>query len=137
MGINPMSTLKTTSGQELSLVAHKRRGSVGEFNMKPQLLENRVTTNNDFTMLSDGFKKVFATDRKDQKMVIPIPGYGGHRRGDRSQNYFGKCEPGEIVCTQLKGYWKTPHIGLRCIWRIFLILEGFFVSSPPLKMIKN
>ena len=23
-------------------------------------------------------------------MVIPIVGYGGHRRGDRSQNYFGK-----------------------------------------------
>jgi len=23
-------------------------------------------------------------------MVIPVCGYGGHRRGDRSQNFFGK-----------------------------------------------
>jgi len=23
-------------------------------------------------------------------MVIPICGYGGHRRGDHSQNFFGK-----------------------------------------------
>lgn len=23
-------------------------------------------------------------------MILPIAGYGGHRRGDRSQNFFGK-----------------------------------------------
>ena len=23
-------------------------------------------------------------------MVVPVVGYGGHRRGDRAQNYFGK-----------------------------------------------
>jgi len=40
--------------------------------------------------LSDGFKKVFAKDKADEKMIIPISGYGGHRRGDRSQNFFGK-----------------------------------------------
>lgn len=40
--------------------------------------------------MSDGFKKIFTKDKKDQKMVIPITGYGGHRRGDRSQNFFGK-----------------------------------------------
>jgi len=40
--------------------------------------------------LSDGFKKVFAKDKADEKMIIPITGYGGHRRGDRSQNFFGK-----------------------------------------------
>ena len=34
--------------------------------------------------LSDGFKKIFSKDQKDVKMVIPIAGYGGHRRGDRS-----------------------------------------------------
>ncbi len=43
-----------------------------------------------FFGLSDGFKKIFANDKKDSKMVIPICGYGGHRRGDRSQNFFGK-----------------------------------------------
>ena len=40
--------------------------------------------------LSDGFKKIFPADRKDIKMALPIAGYGGHRRGDRSQNFFGK-----------------------------------------------
>jgi len=38
----------------------------------------------EFAGLSDGFKKIFASDKKDQKMVIPVVGYGGHRRGDRS-----------------------------------------------------
>ena len=34
--------------------------------------------------LSDGFKKIFPFNPKDKKMVIPIAGYAGHRRGDRS-----------------------------------------------------
>lgn len=34
--------------------------------------------------LSDGFKKVLPYKPKDKKMIIPIAGYGGHRRGDRS-----------------------------------------------------
>ena len=58
--------------------------------MKPKLLEGGVSNKKEFFNLSDGFKRVFAQDKKDQKMVIPIVGYGGHRRGDRSQNYFGK-----------------------------------------------
>jgi len=41
-------------------------------------------------MLSEGFKNIFADDKKDQKMTIPISGYAGHKRGDRSQNFFGK-----------------------------------------------
>jgi hypothetical protein len=61
-----------------------------EFNVKPKILESKISQSNDFFNLSDGFKKIFATDKKDQKMVIPISGYGGHRRGDRSQNFFGK-----------------------------------------------
>lgn len=58
--------------------------------VKPKLLESRVTTQDRFFNLTDGFKRVFADDNKDQKMVIPVCGYGGHRRGDRSQNFFGK-----------------------------------------------
>lgn len=58
--------------------------------VKPRLLESKVSESNDFFRLSDGFKKIFANDKKDKKIVIPIVGYGGHRRGDRSQNYFGK-----------------------------------------------
>lgn len=40
--------------------------------------------------LSDGFKKIFPGEKRDVKMTLPIAGYGGHRRGDRSQNFFGK-----------------------------------------------
>ena len=58
--------------------------------IKPKLLEMKVAENENFFKLSDGFKKIFANDKKDQKLVVPVVGYGGHRRGDRSQNYFGK-----------------------------------------------
>lgn len=58
--------------------------------IKPRLLEAKIAESDKFFNLSDGFQKIFANDKKDQKLVIPICGYGGHRRGDRSQNYFGK-----------------------------------------------
>jgi hypothetical protein len=58
--------------------------------IKPKLLESKVSDNEKFFQLSDGFKKIFANDKVDQRMIIPISGYGGHRRGDRSQNFFGK-----------------------------------------------
>lgn len=51
--------------------------------IKPKLLESKVAETDNFFRMSDGFKKIFANDKKDQKMVIPIVGYGGHRRGDR------------------------------------------------------
>ena len=62
----------------------------GSTQLKPRVLETRATRNSDFYTLGEGFKKVFADDKADQKMVVPVVGYGGHRRGDRSQNYFGK-----------------------------------------------
>jgi len=40
--------------------------------------------------LSDGFRRLFSNEREDRKIVLPISGYGGHRRGDKSQNFFGK-----------------------------------------------
>ena len=51
--------------------------------VKPKMLETNVVHQEDFYNLSEGFKKVFTCDKKDQKMVIPVVGYGGHRRGDR------------------------------------------------------
>jgi len=60
------------------------------FDVKPKILESKISQREDFFNLSDGFKKIFAKDKHDVKMVIPISGYGGHRRGDRSQNFFGK-----------------------------------------------
>jgi len=58
--------------------------------MKPRLLESGISQKQEFNKLSGSFQNIFTQDKKDQKMVIPIAGYGGHRRGDRSQNYFGK-----------------------------------------------
>ena len=54
-----------------------------DFNVKPKILESKVSQQQDFYDLSDGFKKVFAKDKEDLKLVLPISGYGGHRRGDR------------------------------------------------------
>ena len=100
-----MDTLKTFTEKDLSLLNRHHRNnsafagndvearlgsSVADFNVKPKLLESKISTRQDFAMLSDGFKKIFAQDKKDQQMTIPISGYAGHKRGDRSQNFFGK-----------------------------------------------
>lgn len=58
--------------------------------IKPRLLESQVSDSKEFFKLSDGFKHLFGNDKKDKRMIIPIAGYGGHRRGDRCQNFFGK-----------------------------------------------
>lgn len=54
--------------------------------VKPKILESKVGQRDEFFNLSSGFKKIFADDKKDRKLIIPVVGYGGHRRGDRSQN---------------------------------------------------
>jgi len=58
--------------------------------VKPKVLESRISTSESFFNLSDGFKRVFSNDARDRRMVVPVCGYAGHRRGDRSQNFFGK-----------------------------------------------
>jgi len=104
-GYNPLNTLRTYSekpsafpskkpfrGRNLSMVVggndmtlEKRLGStITNFDVKPKILESKISTQTDFFNLSDGFKKIFAHDRQDQKLILPIAGYGGHRRGDRS-----------------------------------------------------
>jgi hypothetical protein len=65
-------------------------GTMSDFN-KPKandMLDEK--TREQFFNMSDGFRKIFPSDKSDRKMIIPISGYGGHRRGDRSQNFFGK-----------------------------------------------
>ena len=102
---NPTMTLRTYSelpiqkeksvepkpghGRSLSMKpqteTEKKMGSTFmDFNVKPKILESKISQREDFFNLSDGFKKIFSKDTKDVKMVIPIAGYGGHRRGDRS-----------------------------------------------------
>ena len=63
---------------------------MNDFNLKPKILESKLASRDEFFGLSDGFKKIFLRDKQDQKMVVPIAGFGGHRRGDKSQNFFGK-----------------------------------------------
>ena len=40
--------------------------------------------------MSDGFQRVFANDKKDEEIIVPITGYKGHKRGDKSHNFFGR-----------------------------------------------
>jgi len=54
------------------------------------LLESKVSESKEFFNLSDAFKKIFAQTPKQSHFTIPVAGYGGHLRGERSQNYFGK-----------------------------------------------
>jgi len=76
--------------QPLSEIEKKLGSTMNDFDVKPKILENKFGSRNEFMSLSNGFKQIFVHDTGDQKMVIPISGYGGHRRGDRSQNFFGK-----------------------------------------------
>ena len=55
-----------------------------QIEIKPRLLETKITEDENFLKVSDGFKRLFSNDREDQRLVLPISGYGGHRRGDRS-----------------------------------------------------
>ena len=108
---NPLMTLRTYSDLEqrpVTMLARKgnmttKNSNIGmnpterrmgstftNFDVRPKILESKISQRDDFFNLSDGFKKIFAADKKDQKLVLPIAGYGGHRRGDRSQNFFGK-----------------------------------------------
>ena len=87
--------------------------------MKPSLIESRLTESPDvFSKLGEGFKKLFIDNPASQMatrgiqsakdivqvsafnsgqtsptkpIVIPIAGYGGHRKGETSENIFGKC----------------------------------------------
>lgn len=60
--------------------------------IKPLVLENQIAERDDFMSLSCNMKRALmgTNDKKDRKMVLPISGYSGHRRGERSANFFGK-----------------------------------------------
>lgn len=53
-------------------------------------MERKAVDKEAFTNLSDRFKEIFGNDVVDRSLVLPVSGYGGHRRGDKSQNFFGK-----------------------------------------------
>lgn len=81
---------RAMSDKGMSDVEKKMGQTFIDFDVKPKILESKIAQRDDFFNLSDGFKRIFAKDKEDLKMVVPIAGYGGHRRGDRSQNFFGK-----------------------------------------------
>ena len=62
-----------------------------QVHVKPAVLESKVIASKDFQDLSENFKAVFThSDKKDQGMRVPIVGYGGHRKGETSENMFAK-----------------------------------------------
>ena len=80
-----------------------------QVDVKPRLLESRVVEDGNFLRMSDGFRRVFANEKEDKKIILPIAGYGGHRRGDRSQNFFGK--PFREISIQSKRLQRQLEIG--------------------------
>lgn len=75
----------TSTGLEYG---HRRAQTIEA--VKPRVIESRASSNQKFFNLTGGFQQVFLNDRADQRMVVPVVGYGGHRRGESSQNFFGK-----------------------------------------------
>jgi len=58
--------------------------------VKPSLLEKKLAENPEFQQLPEGFKRIFAEDKKDQDMHLPVVGYSGHRKGYVAENMFAK-----------------------------------------------
>lgn len=86
-------TLRTTKGSQtfrpgtapIGAKSFSKTQSVAVIrDYQPKLLESKVSEKNDFFKLSDGFKKVFTKTPKEAKFVVPVAGYGGHLRGERS-----------------------------------------------------
>lgn len=59
--------------------------------VRPSLIESKVIDNKKFFSLSKGFQKIFAKDKSEEKLKLPIAGYAGHRVGYRSNNIYGKA----------------------------------------------
>lgn len=73
-----------------SVMGQLKTPKLFDTNIKPLLIESRLGHHEEFFNMTSRFKEVLTDDRQDRNMVLPICGYQGHRRGDRSQNYFGK-----------------------------------------------
>lgn len=59
--------------------------------VKPRMIESKVLGSKEFANLPDNFKSIFTKeDAKDQRMCVPIVGYGGHRKGVTAENFFAK-----------------------------------------------
>lgn len=96
-------TVDATAGLELMKPTHSKNRTMSNFrtaNNREMKTLNPFSTAKKSSMTakldalsyknSEVFSKIFPNRPEDIKMIIPISGYAGHRRGDRSQNFFGK-----------------------------------------------
>lgn len=76
---------QTTEVRAMSATGDRRRAfSLDASMIKPSLMEKKVLDNEQFSNLSNRFKRIFGNDEKDKrKLVIPVSGYGGHQRGEK------------------------------------------------------
>ena len=58
--------------------------------VKPRLIESGLAAKPEFQNLPERFKELMSTDRDDINMRLPIVGYCGHRKGEKSENMFAK-----------------------------------------------
>ena len=58
--------------------------------VKPKLIESGLAARPEFQNLPERFKELMANDRDDTNMRLPIVGYCGHRKGEKSENMFAK-----------------------------------------------
>jgi hypothetical protein len=107
-----LMNLKLRNQGMSSTISHMHSGSMTA-QLKPKLIESRLGEHEDFMGLSNGFKHVFMNDKVDRKLVIPVLGYGGHRRGDRSHNFFGKSfRDTTIQSKQLERGFRSKSIAI-------------------------
>ena len=76
---------------------------------KKSLMENKLEALTYKNTLD--YSTIFQREQVDvHKFVIPIAGYGGHRRGDRSQNFFGKAfRETSLQAKKLKEDFRSPR----------------------------
>jgi hypothetical protein len=78
------NTLKQRSQSNAKTTGRHVMG-INDLDFKPRVLESKAQENLSFMNMSPSFKQVIlSADRRDHKMVIPVAGYGGHRRGEKS-----------------------------------------------------
>jgi len=81
--VSPAKHPRDLNGSPLSL-------HMNQVAIKPRLLENGLANHPEFQTLSPAFKEILASEDGEMSMRLPICGYAGHRKGDKSENIFAK-----------------------------------------------
>ena len=59
------ATTTKNSRASMNPLERKIGASFNDFDVRPKILESKISQREDFFNLSDGFKKIFAADKKD------------------------------------------------------------------------